>query len=213
MITLIHTSASMLPVFKKHTDELLPGRQVVNMVDESLLCDILREGRLPPATARRLVSHVCSAADAGASHIIVTCSSMGPAVEASQLLVSAKVSRVDEAMISRALTVGNRVGVLATLPSTLAPTVERISRSRDAIVTQQLVAGAFQAVITGDGATHDRLVGDAIRQMWPNVDVILLAQASMARAADALAESDRRVPILSSPRLAIEALARELHAN
>jgi Asp/Glu/hydantoin racemase len=212
MITLIHTSPSMIPVFKKHTDDLLPGRQIVNVVDESLLCDIIREGKLPPATARRLVSHVLNAADAGATHIVVTCSSMGPAVEASQLLVSVNVRRVDEAMIAKALTIGKRVGVLATLPSTLAPTVERVRRNKDAMVTPRLVDGAFHAVITGDGATHDRLVIDAIKQMLPSVDVILLAQASMARAADAMPDADRLVPILSSPRLAIESLAKELHA-
>ena len=38
-------------------------------------------------------------------------------------------------------------------------------------------------------------------------DVIILAQASMARVADTIPPEEQKVPILSSPRLAIEALA------
>ncbi len=199
----------MIPVFKKHTDELLPGRQIVNVVDESLLCDIIRDGGLASMTARRLVTHVCSAADAGATHILVSCSSMGPAVEASQLLVAARVHRVDRAMVEQAVAIGTRIGVVATLPSTLVPTVELVGRlAPGAAVSRVLVEGAFAAVISGDGATHDALVATAVEKLINDVDVILLAQASMARAVDAMPTSARRVPVLSSPRLAIESLAR-----
>jgi Asp/Glu/hydantoin racemase len=40
------------------------------------------------------------------------------------------------------------------------------------------------------------------------VDVIVLAQASMARVVENLSKEERRVPILSSPRLAVEYLAK-----
>jgi hypothetical protein len=70
-----------------------------------------------------------------------------------------------------------------------------------------VVQGAFAAVIGGDGAKHDELVGAALREMARDVDVIVLAQASMARVVDALRPQDKPVPILSSPRLAVEHLA------
>jgi hypothetical protein len=38
-----------------------------------------------------------------------------------------------------------------------------------------------------------------------SVDVVVLAQASMARVADVLPQHARRVPILSSPTLGLEA--------
>src|SRR4051794_24778350 len=97
-IAFIHTSPSMIPVFKPLADELLKGPRVFNMVDESLLCDIIRDGCCPAKTARRLVNHVIEADDAGANYILVTCSSMGRAVESSRALVTAKVLRVDEPM-------------------------------------------------------------------------------------------------------------------
>src|SRR5438067_6032151 len=126
MIAFIHTSPSMIPVFQSLAKELLPGKNIFNMVDESLLCDIIRDGCCPAKTARRLVNHVIEADDAGASYILVTCSSMGRAVEASRALVSATVLRVDEPMADKAVSTGSRIGVIATLPSTLEPTAALI---------------------------------------------------------------------------------------
>ncbi|WP_428938770.1 aspartate/glutamate racemase family protein [Fontivita pretiosa] len=211
-IALIHTSPAMIPVFKALTGELLPGEQVFNMVDESLLCDIIACKGCPPATARRLVGHVIAAEGAGAELILVTCSSMGRAVEVARTLVSAKVLRVDEPMAERAVATGSRIGVIATLPSTLEPTAELIrskaaSAGKSVEVTSVVVEGAFEAVISGDGAKHDALVGAALRELAGRVDVIVLAQASMARVVDSLGPLDRPLPILSSPRLAVERLA------
>jgi Asp/Glu/hydantoin racemase len=213
-IALIHTSPSMVPLFKTLTDELIPKDRatIFNMVDESLLCDIIRDGYTPAKTARRLVSHVIAADDAGAQMILVTCSSMGRAVEASRALVNASVLRVDEPMAQRAVETGSRIGVIATLPSTLEPTVvlvKRCARDRGKQVEVQsiVVEGAFDAVISGDGAKHDLLVAAGLKDLAGKVDAIVLAQASMARVVDSLPPADKPVPILSSPRLAVAHLA------
>jgi Asp/Glu/hydantoin racemase len=203
----------MIPIFQSLTKELLAGTSTFNMVDESLLCDIIREGKLPPVTARRLVGHVVSAEEAGANFIMVTCSSMGRAVEASRTMCAATVLRVDEAMAKKAVSTGKRVGVIATLPSTLEPTVALIKtvaeKDKNSIdINSEVVNGAFQAVMSGDGAKHDALVGETLRRLAPKVDVIVLAQASMARVVDGLKPEDKPVPILSSPRLAVDDLAR-----
>jgi Asp/Glu/hydantoin racemase len=216
-IAFIHTSPSMIPIFQSLGKELLAGASTFNMVDESLLCDIIREGKLPPITARRLVGHVISAEQAGANFIMVTCSSMGRAVEASRTMCAATVLRVDEAMAKKAVNAGKRIGVIATLPSTLEPTVALIKSvsskdGKSVEVISEVVNGAFQAVMSGDGAKHDALVGEALRKLAPKVDVIVLAQASMARVVDGLKPEDKTVPILSSPRLAVEDLARMISA-
>src|SRR5207302_11516857 len=117
----------------------------------SLLCDIIRDGRCPPKTARRLVSHVVEADEAGANYILVTCSSMGRAVEASRVMVAAKVLRVDEPMAEKAVATGSRIGVIGTQPSTLEPTAALIEARAAAAgqritVTPTVVAGACDAV-------------------------------------------------------------------
>ena len=74
-------------------------------------------------------------------------------------------------------------------------------------MTERLCVGAFEALVAGDAEKHDAIVGAALRELSTQVDVMLLAQASMARVVDALAPADRRVPILASPGIAIDHLA------
>jgi len=214
-LTLIHTSGVMIPVFGELCSELLPEVEVVHMVDESLLKDILRDNCLLKPTARRVVGHILSAAQAGTDFIMVTCSSIGAAAELGRELVDVPVMRVDEPMGALAVEKGPRIGVVATLASTLNPTAELIrsqakTKSKDVNVTAKLCEGAFGAVMSGDAATHDRIVASGVRELMGKVDVIVLAQASMARVVGALPADEMTVPILSSPRPAVEYLATVL---
>ncbi|MBN1507083.1 MAG: hypothetical protein JW955_09570 [Sedimentisphaerales bacterium] len=214
-LTLIHTSGVMIPVFGELCSELLPEVEVVHMVDESLLKDIIRDNCLRKPTARRVVGHILSAAQAGADFIVVTCSSVGAAAELGRELVDVPVMRVDGPMSALAVEKGPRIGVVATLASTLNPTAELIrsqakAKSREVNVTAKLCQGAFGAVMSGDAATHDRIVASAVRDLMGKVDVIVLAQASMARVVDGLPATEIVVPVLSSPRPAIERVAAVL---
>lgn len=213
-IALLHTSPSVIPMFKALTDELLAGQSTFNMVDESLLRDIIRDKGLSEPTATRLIGHVKAAEQAGADIILVSCSSMGRAVERSRAQSKATVLRVDEPMADKAIATGSRIGVIATLPSTLQPTVELINERAAAAgktvsVESCLVEGAFDAVISGNGARHDELIKAKFKELVGRVDVVVLAQASMARVVDAMTPQEKPVPILASPRLAIEKV-REL---
>jgi len=214
-LTLIHTSGMMIPVFTELCTELLPGIEVVHMVDESLLKDIIRDNRLSRPTARRVIGHIVSAEQAGTDFIVVTCSSIGPAAELGRELVDVPVMRVDEPMAEVAVRKGPRIGVVATLASTLNPTADLIrsnarAQAKDIQVTSRLCEGAFQAVISGDVATHDRIVASGLKDLIDQVDVIVLAQASMARVVKTLPAASVTIPILASPRLAVEHLARVL---
>lgn len=211
-LTFIHTSGVMIPVFSELCRELLPDSEMIHMVDESLLKDIIKYGCLTKPTARRVVNHILSAADAGTNAILVTCSSIGKATEIGRELVEPLVVRVDEPMATKAIRCGKRIGVIATLPSTLHPTVELIRKNgtADLEVTSKLCEGAFEAVISGDAPTHDKIVSAGILELAAQVDVIVLAQASMARVVSTLPADKVTVPVLSSPRLAIEHLKREL---
>ena len=185
------------------------------MVDDSLIQDVIAHGCLRPQTAKRVTQLVASAEDAGADYILVTCSSIGRAVETSATLSGVPVLRVDRPMAEHAVNLGTRIGVIATLPTTLEPTSELVQRcaehiGKQVIITSRLCEGAFDALMSGDAVKHDELVAGALREVMRDVDVILLAQASMARVVGALSESEKRVPILASPPTAIEYLATVL---
>jgi Asp/Glu/hydantoin racemase len=208
---LIHTSATLVPVFQQLCNDHLPGIKTFNIVDDSLIKNVISCGELTPATARRVVDYVGSAEAAGADLILVTCSSIGAAVEASAALTKVPVLRVDQPMADVAVQTGKRIGVIATLPTTLQPTSDLVQR-RAAVagkpieLTTKLCEGAFEALMNGDAATHDKMVAIALKELSTNVDVIVLAQASMARVVDTLDAADKKVPILASPPIVIRHL-------
>jgi Asp/Glu/hydantoin racemase len=209
---LIHTSATLVPVFAQLCKDKLPGVETFNIVDDSLVKNIREAGGITPQISERVANYIKSAESSGAGQILVTCSSIGPAVEAGAKLVSVPTLRVDQPMADQAVATGKRIGVIATLSTTLEPTADLIQR-RAAIaekkieLTSKLVEGAFEALMAGDGATHDAKVAAALKELSQQVEVIVLAQASMARVVEALKPEDKRVPILASPGIAIDHLA------
>ena len=208
---LIHTSATLVPVFAQLCQAKLPQVDTFNIVDDNLVTAIGAQG-LTPAIARRVAAYLASAESAGADYILVTCSSIGPAVEAAAPQIHVPVLRVDLPMADRAVQTGRRIGVIATLTTTLAPTADLIRRraaeaGRPIELTSRLCEGAFEALMGGGAVKHDAMIVTALKELAARVDVIVLAQASMARVVDKLPAADRRVPILASPALAIDHLA------
>lgn len=209
---LIHTSATLVPVFADLCAEHLADIETFNIADDSLIKEVIRTGRVTPSVSRRVASQVIAAAEAGADQILVTCSSIGEAVERAATLVDVPVLRVDRPMADEAVRIGERIGVAATLPTTLQPTADLIRRcaaeaGKPITLVDRLCEGAFDALMAGDAPRHDAMVAAALTELAAECDVVVLAQASMARVVDQLDKTATKTPILSSPALAITFLA------
>ena len=166
----MHTSATLVPIFEQLCKAKLPGVSVFNLVDDSLIKDVIAHGQLRPQTARRVVQHVAAAEDAGADYILVTCSSIGAAVETAASLASVPVLRVDQPMADHAIATARRIGVIATLPTTLQPTADLLRRRAAAAgknieLSTRLCDGAFDALMSGDPETHDVVGGKCVARV------------------------------------------------
>lgn len=207
-LAVIHTSATLAPVFANLFKPTLPdGVSSFHLSDDSLIADVIRDGQVTPSTDRRVGDYLKAAEAMGADVILVTCSSIGRAVEDAAGSVTAQVLRVDQPMVDTALELGSHLGVVATLQTTLDPTVDLVNRRAAAAgktveVSARVCDGAFEALMAGDADQHDQIVRAAIDELAAEVDVIILAQASMARIAAALPD-DLPVPVLTSPSLAV----------
>jgi len=211
-LVLLHTVASLVPVFKELSREMLPADvHVAHVADEMLLDVVLTAGGLTPLAYRLVTDHVIAAERAGADWVMFTCSSISPCADVARQLVDIPIFKIDEPMVDRAISLGTRIGVAATASTTLKPTTELVRArarlvDRDVTVDARLCSEAYDALLSGDVETHDRIVRESIQQLMKHNDVVVLAQASMARVADTIAVTDRTVPVLSSPRLALEHL-------
>lgn len=208
----VHTSVTLVPLFQELSNKFLNGAETFNIVDDSLIKDVIRKGKLMPITAARVVSHVQAAESAGADVILVTCSSIGVAIETAATLSNVPVIRVDQAMADEAVRISSKIGVIATLSTTLEPTSDLVKRraelaGKNVTISSKLCEGAFEALMGGDAAKHDEMVSSALKELMQEVDVIVLAQASMARVVDGLSADEKVVPILASPAIAMKKLA------
>jgi Asp/Glu/hydantoin racemase len=213
-VAFLHTGAVVIPPVMELAARLLPGASTVNYLDDRIVADLgddERAGSVP----ERVADLVRAAKSAGADVVMLTCSSISQLAQRTSEEVGLPVLRIDEAMADDAVSIGTRITVLATLPTTCAPTAALL-RERAALagadceITSEVIEDAFQAVSTGDRARHDELVRFAIRRVAPRSDVIVLAQASMASAAES-AEVD--VPVLTSLEPGIRRLGEAIAAG
>jgi hypothetical protein len=205
VLALLHTSPVHVDTFDRIRDEEAPGLVLRHTVDEAMLARARTAG---PASVKSDVEDALRAAlEAGATAALCTCSTIGGVAEAAQ--VGLAVVRVDRAMAAAAVAIGPRIRILAALASTVGPTVELIAEEAAAcgrVVTPSvtIVEGAWARFESGDGEAYLATIAEVIGATT-DADVIVLAQASMADAAE-LATVD--VPILSSPRLGFRAAVR-----
>lgn len=208
LLVVVHTVPTLLSVFDRLGVELLPGVRLVHILDEPLLEWIRQCGHLAPEHSDRLQSHATLAEQIGADAVLVTCSTVSPCVDHLRSRVGIPILKIDEAMVEKAVSTGKRIGVIATNQTTLEPTRQMLqaqanSSEKDIQVQLVLVENALAALMAGDGATHDYQVKQAVLDLMGHVDVVLLAQASMARTLEIIPETERKVPVLSSPLLAL----------
>lgn len=213
---ILHTAPFLVDVFKKMLGRRYPELESFHVVDESLIQDARRHGGMVPGIVRRIAQQVALAQEAGAEVVLFTCSSTSPAVDTVRQLADVPIIKIDDAMMARAVEVGSRIGLLCTSKTTVAPSEGLLrqhaaARGRDIAISTVVDNAAYFAMRDGDKAGHDAAVTAAARRLAGAVDVVVLAQASMAHLAAGLA-ADLPVPVLDSPSLCVEGLAAHIDA-
>ncbi|MBQ2393247.1 MAG: hypothetical protein II303_03605 [Alistipes sp.] len=206
-IVAVHTAMALVEPLNKLFKELLPEVKLNHIADDSLIQEVIANNAVTPAVRRRLLSYYTAAADAGADVVFNCCSSVGGVADVGDTVAPVKVFRIDGPMAEKAVREGKRIGVIATLPTTLGPTVELLQNKareagREIEIVDGLADGAFAAGQSGDKATHDRLIEEVAKRIADKVDVIVVAQGTMAAMEEKLIEMTGKV-VLSSPRLGV----------
>lgn len=207
-LAIIHTTPVTVDTFKTLAEEILPDAQVINFVDDSILPQLAENGGDVGEVQDRLLAYARFAEQAGADIILEACSSVGELVSTMRDTVSIPVVRIDDAMADAAVQRGTHIGVAATLGTTLRPTLALLQAKaaqsgRDVALKSLLVSEAYQKLIAGDREGHDTVLAEALTGLAETVDVVVLAQASMARVLPRLPEA-LQAKFLTSPRLAVE---------
>ena len=202
-IALIHTVRSVLDSFEPRLRSALDEPVLIhNLLDDFLATDPAATGIFSRVNKDRLANDLRNAELTGADIIVVTCSTLTPAVTELRSAFKTPIIAIDDAMCRLAVTYGPNVTILATARSTVEPTRNKIlAEARAAGVAIDLDAKiseeAILALRKGDVKRHDELV-TALALTVKFQDVVVLAQASMAHL-EVQVEKICGCPVLASP--------------
>jgi len=206
-VAAIYTAQAIVEPIKELFAEIIPGCRLINIVDDSLIQDVIRDGSVSPAVVRRLFHYYEAAADTGADLIFNTCSSIGEVASAARSMLDIPLVKIDEPMAAKAVQTGKTLAVIATLPTTLAPTVRLVGSlaaqaGKSITVLEGLAKGAYEALLAKNPEKHDHLIAETAEKLADRADAFVLAQGSMARMEVFLAKKTGK-PVFSSPRLGV----------
>lgn len=211
-VALVYTSTTpeLIELVEREVGAVLPKEtEVISYQDPSILAEVRDAGYVTAPPAARLVGMYMEAVSAGADAILNLCSSVGEVADAAQDIAKytgIPIVRVDEEMCREAVRQGKRIGVMATLPTTLEPTkntIKRVARemNRSVELVDALVDGAFGL----DQEQFKELMTQYAGKIAGQVDVILFAQGSMAYCEEYIHDKFGKT-VLSSPRFGAAAL-------
>ena len=218
-LTLLHTGEIHVAGFTERFQVAAPDIPLRHVVRADLLAAAEAAGGLTPEIAAETTTILNAALAEGATCVLCTCSTLGPAVEAAAQEIAAPILRIDRALAETAVAESNRVLVVAAVETTIGPTLALLEEAaatagRDVTFRTLVLPQAWALFRAGDFAGYTAAIADAIRETLGDADMVVLAQASMAGAVAAL--EDLGVPVLASPPLAVAqaiALFREKAAQ
>jgi Asp/Glu/hydantoin racemase len=210
-VGVIHTFLYSVEDLKKLFAELLPEVEMVNIIDDSLLKEVLANLGPTPGVIKRMCSYAVQLEGMGCACLLNQCSSVGEVADIAQRLIKIPYVKVDQPMgeiaVGEALKGGKRVGVVATARSTIGPStrlVESTARKLGADVTVSacFAEGAYEALLNeGNKPKHDEILMNTIRQAVADNDAVVLAQGSMMSLLDKT--KDMGKPVVCSFRTGV----------
>ncbi len=211
---IIHTAVFTSQIVQKYMDEIIPEVNVMHLGDDTMQRDnlIAGVGVIPKVNYFKFVTYARFLEEAGVDLIMLACSTFNRAVDYARPMINTAILQIDRPMMDLAVEKGKRIGLLATLPTTV-PSSERLlsqaaeDAKKEIEIKTVLSSEAFKALRAGDPEKHNEILLDEIDKLSREVDVIVMAQVSMSVLEPLL--TNTHVPVYNSGRTGF-AKAREI---
>ena len=207
-IAIIQTSQVSSAVLKELCEEIIPNVRVYQIIDDSLLDETVDNGSPTKGVINRMYAYYKCAESLGVDLILNQCSSVGEVVDILRPMINVPIVKIDEPMARKAVSLGKKIAMVATVQSTVGPSGRLIENTAKAMgkeieLDQRLVNGAMMILVkTGDKEKHNAMVLGDVKEAAKTSDVVVLAQGSMMALQPLRGDIDK--PVLTSPRLAVE---------
>jgi Asp/Glu/hydantoin racemase len=202
-IGIIHAIHLTIRAMQPFLERYIPDVEVMHLCDDTIQRDNIAAGVgvIPKHNYFRFAQYAHNMQESGVELILLACSTFNYAAELARPMIDIPILQIDRPMMELAVMQGKRVGLLATLETTV-PSSERLLRivaaekNRPVEITTVLRPEAFAAVSKGDTETHNRILLEEIDKLSGKVDSIVMAQLSMSALAPHLGKT--AVPVYNS---------------
>jgi len=215
LVYAVNSNHVLLEIVNELFAKYCSGHKLVQINDGDMIKQVIANDGVTPRIRRTLFRIYSVAQDCGADMILNLCSSVGQAAEDVSKLIDVPVFRIDRPMAEAAVGMAKSICVVATVPTTLGPTVDLVERcgreaGKSVRVSRNLAEGAFEKLIGGDRDSHDAILMETAKAAAQKADVIIFAQATMARMAPAVMEKTGKT-VLTSLESGMQGLAKALN--
>jgi len=200
---IIHANIITTKVMEPYIKKYIPEVTLCHMVDDTIQRDNIAAGVgvIPKANYFKFAQYAHNLEEAGVDLILLACSTFNFAAELARPMINTPIAQIDRPMMEEAVKTGKRVGLLATLETTV-PSSERLLRiaaaeaGKEVEIKSVLCPQAFVELQKGDPEAHNRILLEAIDKLSGEVDSIVMAQLSMSVLAPLL--TNTKIPVFNS---------------
>lgn len=186
-IGIIHAIHLTIRAMQPFLDRYLPDVEVMHLCDDTIQRDNIAAGVgvIPKHNYFRFAQYAHNLQESGVELILLACSTFNYAAELARPMIDIPILQIDRPMMELAVSQGRRVGLLATLATTV-PSSQRLlqivaaEKNSPVEITTVLRPEAFAAIQKGDTETHNRILLEEIDKLSGKVDSIVMAQLSMS---------------------------------
>ncbi len=213
-IVVLQTSFAKREDTIAYLEKHLPGVSIDFITDSSLLPEIRQAGKPTQSVIQRMTLYALAAQSMGADLILNSCSTVGEVADIYAQVVSVPVIKIDDAMAREAARLGDNIALIATLPTTIAPSRRAIARygkalGHDIKFTEFVDQPAWEALAAGDSKRHNEILIESIRKLdGQGFDAIVMAQVSMRALLPEL--TGTKTPVLCSFYTGLDAVIEKV---
>lgn len=201
-IGIIHATKNSMPPIIDTLNELEKDIEVEHFLDENLLNEINKQGRVTNQLLNRLKKLVNQALNAQVDGIALSCSSYSPFVKDIQKEINIPIESIDIAMLETAVKHSTQIGVISTLKTageTTEKLLKEIARENNINieVDTAILTNAAKALSENKGDLYDQFIQKEIDKLKQNNKIVVMAQLSTNRALKTY-HYNGNIPILTS---------------
>jgi Aspartate racemase len=200
---IIHANILTTQAMKPYIEQIIPEVTIMHVVDDTIQRDNIAAGPgvIPKVNYYKFAQYAHNLEEAKADLIMLACSTFNYAAELARPMINTPIAQIDRPMMELAVKTGKRIGMLATLATTV-PSSERLLKiaaaeaGKEIEIQTVLCSEAFEEFEKGNVDRHNEILMENIEVLSKSVDVIVMAQLSMSALAPHL--KNTRVPVLNS---------------